>query len=98
MYYGRFWRRNDGRKCRTKMVKGDINMLEKITKILQDYKSDPSLEVSESSSFEGLELDSLDLMQLIMDVEEAFDVTIDVSTQPITTVSELMDVIKKVQG
>jgi acyl carrier protein len=69
-------------------------MLEKITKILRDYKSDDTMEVTESSTFESLELDSLDLVQLVMDAEEEFGVTIEMDT-PITTVAELMEIIKK---
>jgi len=70
-------------------------MLEKITKILRDYKGDDSLTVTETSTFEelGMELDSLDLVQLIMDVEEAFEVTITLDS-PVKTVAELMEVIK----
>jgi acyl carrier protein len=68
-------------------------MLDKITKILRDYKSDDSLTVTEASTFEEMELDSLDLVQLVMDVEEAFEVTITLDS-PIKTVAELMEVIK----
>ena len=69
-------------------------MLEKITQILRDYKGDESLQVTEASAFEELELDSLDLVQLVMDVEEEFGITIEMDS-PITTVAELMEVIKK---
>ena len=69
-------------------------MLEQITKILREYKSDDDLQVTEASTFEELELDSLDLVQLVMDVEEEFNVTIEMDI-PIATVAELMDVIKK---
>ena len=72
-------------------------MLDKITKVLRDYKGDDSLEVTEASTFEELELDSLDLVQLVMDVEEEFDVTIEMDS-PITTVAGLMDTIKKANG
>ena len=72
-------------------------MLEKITKILQEYKSDDNLQITEASTFEALELDSLDLVQLVMDVEEAFDVTIELDS-PINTVAELMDIIKQSNG
>lgn len=68
-------------------------MLDKITQILRDYKSDESLTVTEGSTFEEMELDSLDLVQLVMDVEEAFGVTITLDS-PIKTVAELMEVIK----
>lgn len=69
-------------------------MIEKITQILRDYKGDDSLEITEATAFEELELDSLDLVQLIMDVEEELGVTIEMNS-PITTVAELIEVIKK---
>jgi len=72
-------------------------MLETITKILQAYKSDDNLQVTEASTFEALGLDSLDLVQLVMDVEEAFHVTIELDS-PINSVAELMDIIKKANG
>ena len=73
-------------------------MLDKITKIVQDYKSDDSIALDASTTFESLELDSLDLVQLVMDVEEAFEVSIEVGKDPINTVQELMDVIEKAKG
>ncbi|MCL1843676.1 MAG: phosphopantetheine-binding protein [Defluviitaleaceae bacterium] len=69
-------------------------MLEKITQILRDYKSEEGLEVTAASTFEELELDSLDLVQLVMDVEEAFEITIKLDA-PIATVAELMEMIEK---
>jgi len=69
-------------------------MLEKITKILQEYKDDENLEVSESTTFEELDLDSLDLTQLVMDVEDAFGVTIEMN-EPIKDVAALIAVVKK---
>ncbi|MCL2841705.1 MAG: phosphopantetheine-binding protein [Defluviitaleaceae bacterium] len=70
-------------------------MLEKIIKILRDYKNDDSLEVTESSTFEQLELDSLDVVQLIMDIEDAFGVTIEADAS-IVTIMDLMETIKNV--
>lgn len=72
-------------------------MLEKITQILRDYKSDDSLIVTEALTFEELELDSLDLVQLVMDVEEAFGITIKMDS-PIATVAELIEIIEKAQA
>ena len=69
-------------------------MLDKITKILRDYKSDESLQVTQTSTFEELELDSLDLVQLVMDVEEEFGITIEMDS-PIKDVAELMEIIEK---
>jgi acyl carrier protein len=76
-----------------KSLKGAIHMLEKITQILRDYKGEDDLAVTEASTFEELELDSLDLVQLVMDIEEAFECTIKLDA-PITTVKELMGIIE----
>ena len=73
-------------------------MIEKITQIVRDYKSDEAITLDASTTFESLELDSLDLVQLVMDVEEAFDVSIEVGKDPINTVQELMDVVEKAKG
>lgn len=72
-------------------------MLEKITQILRDYKSEDELVVTEASTFEELELDSLDLVQLVMDVEEAFEVTITLDSK-IVTVADLMKVIENAKA
>ena len=68
-------------------------MLQKIEKILRDYKDDETLEVQADTTFEDLELDSLDLVQLVMDIEEAFGVTIEMD-KPLKSVAELMKVIE----
>jgi len=67
--------------------------LEKIKEIISDKMDiDPS-EITEESSFEDMHLDSLDLVEIIMDIEEAFDITIDTENEP-HTVGELIDFIK----
>ncbi|MDR1689240.1 MAG: phosphopantetheine-binding protein [Clostridiales bacterium] len=71
-------------------------MLEKIAKILREYKDDETLQISESTTFEELKLDSLDTAELIMNIEEELDVTIDLD-EAIKTVGELIKVIEKSQ-
>jgi len=68
-------------------------MLEKITQMLRDYKGDETLQVTESTTFEELNLDSLDLVQLIMDLEEAFGVNIEMD-QAIKDVAALIKIIE----
>ena len=68
-------------------------MLEKITEILRDYKSDPELEVLEESTFTDMELDSLDTVELVMSLEEEFNVSIEMS-EDIKTVGDLMKIIQ----
>ena len=69
-------------------------MLEKITEILREYKSEDDLQVSKDTTFESLELDSLDLTQLIMEMEDAFGVTIELD-KSIKTVADLMAILEK---
>jgi len=71
-------------------------MLEKITEMLRDYKSEPDLEVTAASTFAELELDSLDTVELVMNLEEEFSVTIEMS-ENIQTVGDLIKVIESAQ-
>jgi len=68
-------------------------MLEKITEILRDYKSEPDLVVTEQSTFAEMELDSLDTVELVMSLEEEFSVTIEMS-ENIQTVGDLIKIIE----
>ena len=71
-------------------------MLVKITEIFRDYKGDPELEVTEQSTFADMELDSLDTVELIMNLEEEFDVTIEMD-ESIQTVGDLIKKIESAQ-
>jgi len=71
-------------------------MLEKITEMLRDYKGEPDLEVTEKSSFTEMELDSLDTVELVMQLEEEFSVTIEMG-ENIQTVGDLIKVIEAAQ-
>ena len=72
-------------------------MLERIEKILKDYKSDENLTVTRETTFEELELDSLDTVELVMTIEEEFDVTIEID-ENIKSVGDLMGFLEGVQG
>ena len=71
-------------------------MLEKITEILRDYKGEPDLAVTEASTFAEMELDSLDTVELVMNLEEEFSVTIEMN-ENIQTVGDLIKVIESAQ-
>ena len=71
-------------------------MLERITKILREYKANHNLEVTEQTTFAELELDSLDTVELVMNVEDEFSVTIEMS-EDIKSVSDLMRIITSLQ-
>jgi acyl carrier protein len=67
-------------------------MLEKITEIVRDYKGEEDIEITEETTFASLELDSLEMVELIMKVEDEFDVSIEVNDS-IKTVSDLMKLL-----
>jgi len=71
-------------------------MLENIGSILRDYKADQELVVTEQTAFADLALDSLDMVELVMLIEEKFSVAFEMSAD-IKTIGDLIEVIKKAQ-
>lgn len=69
-------------------------MLEKIAKILREYKENDDLVITEDTTFDALELDSLDTAELIMNIEEDLDVTIEMD-ESIKTVGSLIKAIEQ---
>ena len=67
-------------------------MLEKITKVLRTYKDDQELVVTEQTTFEELELDSLDTVELVMEIEKEFSITIEFD-ETIKSIGDLIKVI-----
>ena len=68
-------------------------MLEQLTKVLKNYKSDDNLQVEISTTFEELGLDSLDTVQLVMEIEDEFGVTIEMD-KSMQDVGALIEVIR----
>ena len=71
-------------------------MLERIEKILREYKSDPAFAVLAQTTFAELGLDSLDTVELVMSIEDEFSVTIEMS-EDIKSVGDLMRIIESGQ-
>lgn len=68
-------------------------IFEKIVGILRDYKDEPELMVELNTTFEELELDSLDTVELVMEIEEAFDTTIEIDGS-LKTIGEVVALIE----
>ena len=68
-------------------------MLEKIQKIIRKYKEDDSLQINENTTFSELELDSLDIVELIMSLEDEFNTEIK-TDESIKTVGDLIRTIE----
>ncbi len=69
-------------------------VLEKVVEILRNYKDEQDLEVTAASTFEELELDSLDTVELVMEIEEAFDTSIEMDSE-IMTIGDVVTLIEK---
>ena len=66
---------------------------DKVAKILADYRDMDVSEIKMESSFEVLGLDSLDMVDLIMLLEDAFDVEIEID-EKLETVRDLVELIE----
>lgn len=69
-------------------------VFEKVAQEISDYKEINVSEITLESTFEGLGLDSLDMVELIMKLEDALDVQLEMS-EDLKTVG---DVVKVIEG
>lgn len=66
---------------------------EKIRDIIAEKMDIDASEITEESSFESMEIDSLDMVEIVMDIEEAFDISIE-TNEGLKTVGDLVAYIK----
>lgn len=69
-------------------------LLIEVEKILRGYKGQPELKIELTTKFEDLELDSLDTVDLVMEIEDKMGVTIEMSKE-IQTVGNIVEIIEK---
>ena len=65
-----------------------------IIRIIAEYLDKEECEISSSSTFTEIGLDSLDIMELVMQMQEELDCKIELS-QEITTIDKLVELIEK---
>ena len=65
-----------------------------IVKIIAEYLDKEESEISVTSTFSEIGLDSLDIMELVMQMQEELDCKIELS-QEITTIDKLVELIEK---
>jgi len=70
--------------------------LEKVIQILVNYNGCDGSTITKETTFEQLGLDSLDTVELVMSIEEEFNVSIDMN-EGIKTVGDIVDIIEKAQ-
>jgi len=72
-----------------------VSELEKIKRIVADQLGVEEDEINEATSFEDLNADSLDIVELIMALEEEFDIEIpDEDAEKLTTVGAAVEYVK----
>ncbi len=69
---------------------------EKIAQIISENKDLNVEDITMDLSFEDMELDSLDVIEVVMAIEEAFGVTIEV-VEGVNTVGDLVKLVDSMQ-
>lgn len=72
-------------------------MKEKLIHLIADYLGKEDSEITDDSTFQDLGLDSLDLMDLVMQIEEEFGCKLEL-TQEMDTVAKLCDYVESIQA
>jgi acyl carrier protein len=67
---------------------------EKVIEVLAQYKDCAPEEIDVTQSFEELKLDSLDTVEIVMNLEEAFEIELKI-TEELKTVQDVIDAITK---
>ena len=70
-----------------------MNILEKLQEILSECKGE-DLNISPETTFDELEFDSLDKVDIVMQIEDAFDISLGDNMQ-LSTVGELVSKIEE---
>jgi Acyl carrier protein len=67
---------------------------EKIVEIIADKMDIDASDISIDSTFESLKIDSLDMVEIVMDIEEEFDISIE-EAENLKTVADLVNFIEE---
>jgi len=70
-------------------------ILTEIEKVLQEFKGQPDFKVTMSTRLDGLGLDSLDTVSVMMDIEDKYGISIEMDKEAAVTIG---DVVKIIEG
>lgn len=68
--------------------------LKKLQDIISNYLDIDPKSITEESSFKDMEVDSLDMVEIVMEIEDAFGITIDEAAE-IQTVGDIIKLIQE---
>ncbi len=74
-----------------------MSTFEKVADLLAQRKGTTADQISLESKFSDLKLDSLDVAELVMDLEDAFSVTIEI-TKDMVSVNDLVKAIDEAKA
>ena len=69
-------------------------ILTEIEKIMREFKGQSDFKVSMDTRLDGLGLDSLDTVSLMMDIEDKLGVTIEMNKETTVTVGDVVKIIE----
>lgn len=72
-------------------------MIEKIQEVLREHLSNDELVVTADTTFESLNLDSLDTVDLVMNLEDEFEVTLEMN-ENVKTIGDLLAMIESAKA
>ena len=68
--------------------------LKKIQDIISKYLDIDADSITEESSFKDMRIDSLDMVEIVMEIEDTFDIVIE-ETEEIQTVGDIIKLIQE---
>ena len=73
------------------------NVFEKIVETIVDAKGIDAAAITPESNFKDLNVDSLDIAEMVMTLEDEFGVTIELE-EGVATVQDLVNLIERIKG
>ena len=74
-----------------------MDIFAKLTEVLADHTGRDASEFTRDTTFESLGIDSLDTVEMVMDLEEELDVELELE-EKVATIGELVDFIESKLG
>ena len=73
------------------------NVLQKIVDTIVDAKGIDAASIKPESTFKDLNVDSLDIAEMVMTLEDEFGITIELE-EGVATVQDLVNLIERIKG